>query len=204
MMLLRAALKAFAVVGAIAGLFFFTRADVVAIEHLTVERAAPIFMNCQNLTKGASSTKGLGWIELNSFQWGVGRGISSSTGGSADRESSTPSVSEIVVTKSVDKASPALTNSALQGKGDKCTLNFDKSDTNKNQPYLTLNLHNVFVSRYHISSGGDRPTESITLNFTKIEYKDKVQAATGGVLAPSSRVLMQPSPTPSPIPVKPK
>jgi type VI secretion system secreted protein Hcp len=28
------------------------------------------------------------WIEISSFQWGVGRGISSPTGGSSDREGS--------------------------------------------------------------------------------------------------------------------
>ena len=37
-----------------------------------------------------------------SFSWGVGRGISSPTGGSADRESSAPSVSEIAIRKSGD------------------------------------------------------------------------------------------------------
>jgi hypothetical protein len=40
-----------------------------------------------------------GWIEVNSFQWGVGRGISSPGTGSGDTAGSTPSVSEIVITK---------------------------------------------------------------------------------------------------------
>src|SRR6202030_4162530 len=53
--------------------------------------------------KGESQTRP-GWIEVSSFHWGVGRGISSPTGGSSDRESSAPSVSEIVVTKPTDIA----------------------------------------------------------------------------------------------------
>jgi hypothetical protein len=40
-----------------------------------------------------------GWIEINSFQWGVGRGISSTSSSSSDKEGTTPSVSEIVITK---------------------------------------------------------------------------------------------------------
>jgi type VI secretion system secreted protein Hcp len=39
-------------------------------------------------------------------------------------------------------------------------------------PYLTLTLTNNMISGYSISSGGDRPMESLTLNFTKIEYKN--------------------------------
>ncbi len=43
----------------------------------------------------------------NAQQFGVGRGISSPTGGSADREGSTPSVSEVVITKSTDRQASA-------------------------------------------------------------------------------------------------
>jgi type VI secretion system secreted protein Hcp len=37
------------------------------------------------------------------------------------------------------------------------------------------------VSGYSISSGGDRPTESVSLNFTKITY-EIAQGAVDGVL----------------------
>ena len=48
----------------------------------------PIYMNYDNKTvKGDVTAKGWeDWIELNSFQWGVGRGIASPTGGHEDRE----------------------------------------------------------------------------------------------------------------------
>ena len=61
----------------------------------------PIYMKYNDgAVKGDVTAEGHeAWIECNSFQWGVGRGISSPTGASADRESSAPSVSEIVVTK---------------------------------------------------------------------------------------------------------
>ena len=47
------------------------------------------------------------WIELNSFQFGVSRAVSSGAGG-ATRESSAPSISEIVVTKLFDSSSAKL------------------------------------------------------------------------------------------------
>ena len=55
------------------------------------------------------------WIELSSFQWGVGRGIGSAMSGQASRESSSPSVSEIVVTKRMDGSSPGLWMDAVAG-----------------------------------------------------------------------------------------
>jgi type VI secretion system secreted protein Hcp len=110
----------------------------------------------------------VGWIEVNSFQWGVGRGISSPTGGSSDREASAPSVSEIVVTKPLDVASNPLLNEALQGEGQDVTIDFTKTDKGKLSVYLSYVLTNTMISGYSLSSGGDRPQESLSFNFTKV------------------------------------
>jgi len=117
------------------------------------------------------------WIEVNSFQWGVGRGISSPTGGSSDRESSAPSVSEIVVTKPTDVSTTNLLNEALQGEGVDVTIDFCKTDKGNLQVYLNYVLNNTMISGYSISSGGDRPQESLSFNFTKIMCKDVTMGA---------------------------
>jgi type VI secretion system secreted protein Hcp len=112
------------------------------------------------------------WIELNSMQWGVGRGISSPTGGSADRESSAPSVSEIVVTKPSDISTVKLLNEALQGEGKTVKIDLCKTDKGKLEPYLQYTLTNTLISGHSFSSSGDRPMETISLNFTKVECKN--------------------------------
>ena len=67
----------------------------------------PIYMEFKGIP-GAVETHGYEkWIELNSFQYGVGRAVSSGAGGNT-RESSAPNVSEIVVTKHFDVASAKL------------------------------------------------------------------------------------------------
>ena len=134
----------------------------------------PIYMNYNSLAiKGDVTAEGHeGWVELNSFQWGVGRGISSPTGASADRESSAPSVSEITVTKATDISSPKLLNEAYQGEGQTVIIDFCKTDKGKLEVYMTYTLEDCMVRGYSISSGGDRPSESLSLNFTKIEYKN--------------------------------
>ena len=205
MTLSRLILRGSAVLGAIAGLLCFVHADAQAVEHLTLERAAPIYMKCDALTKGHSSSQGSGWIELQSFQWGVGRGVSSprdaTSGGAANRESSRPSVSEIVITKRTDAASPLFSQAALHDTRDKCELHFDKANTSNAQPYMTINLENVMVSHFSVSSGpgGDRPVESLTLNFTKIEYKNSAQTGTSGLTTSGKSILVHPSPSASPV-----
>src|SRR6059058_5931429 len=98
----------------------------------------PIYMNYDSLAiKGDVTEEGhTGWIELNSFQWGVGRGISSPTGGAADRESSAPSVSEITVTKATDISSTKMYNEALQGEGQKVLIDFCKTEKGKLEVYM--------------------------------------------------------------------
>jgi type VI secretion system secreted protein Hcp len=148
----------------------------------------PIYMNYDSLAlKGDVTEDGhKTWIELNSFQWGVGRGISSPTGGSADRESSAPSVSEITVTKATDVSSPKVLNEALQGEGKTVIIDFCKTDKGKMEVYMTYTLTNTMISGYSISSGGDRPSESLSLNFTKVEYKNIPQAAEGAASSPET------------------
>lgn len=132
----------------------------------------PIYMNYNDIKGDVTADGHDKWIEVNSFQWGVGRGISSPTGASADRESSAPSVSEIVVTKATDISSPKLLNDAYQGEGVKVVIDFCKTDKGKLEVYMTYTLEDCMISGYSISSGGDRPTESLSLNFTKIEFKN--------------------------------
>jgi type VI secretion system secreted protein Hcp len=130
----------------------------------------PIYMLYTNIPGDVTATGHEKWIECNSFQWGVGRGISAPTGGTEDREASAPSVSEIVVTKAQDIASVNLLTAALQGEGVDVTIDFTKTDKGKLETYMSYVINNTMISGYSVSSGGDRPSESLSLNFTKVQY----------------------------------
>lgn len=146
----------------------------------------PIYMK-YGAVKGDVTEEGhKQWIEVNSFQWGVGRGISSPTGGSSDRESSAPSVSEIVVTKPMDEATIALLTEALQGEGADATIDFCKTDKGKLETYLEYVLNNCLLSGFSMNSGGDRPMESLSLNFTKIQCKATQMDEKNAAGSPSS------------------
>jgi len=121
------------------------------------------------------------WITCDSLQFGVGRSISS-VGGGGDREVSNPSFSEVTLTKSTDIASAELMMQAVCGKSlGKAEIHFVQTGgtSAKGQKYLTIELDEAIVSSYSSSSGGDRPTESFSINFTKLSYQyDKFDGET--------------------------
>jgi len=131
--------------------------------------------------KGGVTTKGYETqFEVTSLQFGIGRGVGSPIGGTTNREATTPSVSEIVVTKMLDEASGGLIKEAYSGAGKaKAVISFVRTDAKGGVSYLEMTLTDVMLSGWSISSGGDKPTESLSFNFTKIETKIIPQKADG-------------------------
>jgi type VI secretion system secreted protein Hcp len=118
---------------------------------------------------GESKAEGFkNWIRLESFQYGVSRNVSSGAGGST-RESSAPNISEIVVTKYFDKSSAKLFQDSVAGTFDtKVVIKMATTTKNMTETFLTFELTDCGVSSYSLSSGGELPMESLSLNFLKI------------------------------------
>jgi type VI secretion system secreted protein Hcp len=109
------------------------------------------------------------WIELNSVQLGVGRGIAQGGGSGLNREAGKASVSEVTVTKQCDESSVYLFQEACKGLATDCEIHLTTVQKDTLQPYLQFKLTDCLISGFSTSSGGDRPTESVSLNFLKIE-----------------------------------
>ncbi|MFK0311070.1 Hcp family type VI secretion system effector [Pseudomonas sp. NPDC090233] len=137
--------------------------------------------------KGTATVSGhTDWITIDALQMGVGRSIST-TGGGLDRDTSNPSFSEIILTKSTDLASADLFMEAVCGKSlGKAEIHFVQTGgvDAKDQVFFKLELEDAIVSSYSASSNGERPSETFSINFTKISYQydsfsgDKVTVGT--------------------------
>lgn len=127
-----------------------------------------IYMQMDKIKGNVTAEGHKEWIELSSFQMGVGRAISTAVGKAKDREASAPSISEITVSKIMDESSPFLFQEATVGQAKKVTIDFVTTGASKIETYLQYVLENCMVSGYSISSGGDRPSETVSLSFTKI------------------------------------
>ena len=120
------------------------------------------------------------WIDLAQVQTGFGRSISTPTGSAQKREASNPSVSEISCSKTMDRSSPHLFKFSTTGtKGEECTIDFTRTAEGSEEVYLQLKLKDTLITSYSVSSGGDRPSESLALNYTDIEVKYTKMGETG-------------------------
>ncbi|WP_208279817.1 type VI secretion system tube protein Hcp [Massilia oculi] len=133
-----------------------------------------ILLKFAKTIKGTSTVSGHdGWITIDSIQLGVGRAISSS-GGGADRDTSNPSFSEISLSKATDIASADLFMQAVCGMSlGKAEIHFIQTGgaDKKEQVFLKMDLEEAIISSYSVNSGGERPSETFSINFTRISYQ---------------------------------
>jgi len=144
----------------------------------TPVKGAGEFLRLDGIGGSSTDKSHTGWIEVSSFQWGVGRAdtsaIGSATGGAGAGK---VTIHDIRITKTLDSASPLLFRAAAAG-GHLKTAQLDFVRADKSVVYQ-IKLTDVVISSYSKSSGGDRPTESLTLTFTKIEVTYTKQNADG-------------------------
>ena len=115
------------------------------------------------------------YIEVDSFQLGLGRHIASARGTST-REGGEVSISEITCTKATDGTTVKLFEQACTGKlNKKVDIKFLRTGSGEPQEFLSFELQGTGISGMSFSAsggGGDsRPMESLSFNFDKIKIK---------------------------------
>lgn len=104
-------------------------------------------------------------IVIESFSMGIA-GAPGSAGG--------PQFSDLSLTKYLDKASPLLMLKCAQGAPiPMAVLTCKSAGGDKPVNFYVIRLKNVFVTSVSAggAAGGDRPTESFSLNFSEIEWE---------------------------------
>ncbi len=118
-------------------------------------------------------------IQIMSFSFGVSNSGTGSVGTGSG--ASKASFSDLSVTKYADKSSPNFFINCVNGAHhEKAILHIRKAGENP-QEYLTITMEEVFITSFsHAGAdGGGLPTESATLNFSKMEVAYKPQKADG-------------------------
>lgn len=124
------------------------------------------------------------WIDILSVSHGISRPMSAGATG-ATRQRAAATYGDVVVVKELDKSSPKLMESLSTGAViPTMALSVTRASADgTSTPYLQWELKNVMVTAYRISgatSGEDRPTETISLNYEEIKVTYTEQdAATG-------------------------
>jgi type VI secretion system secreted protein Hcp len=117
-----------------------------------------------------------GWSDIGSFNQGLHK---PGSGTGVQRRRSDVEFGDVLITKSLDKASPKLAESVCKGKVfPKVQIHVTRSYTDKGrQTYYLYELTNAMVVSYAVSGAcqsDDVPLEEVVLNFEaiKVEYKE--------------------------------
>ncbi len=145
------------------------------------------FLKLDGIEGESTDSQHKGWIEIDSFSWGVSNTQSSATGGGGAGK---VSVSDIVVTKSTDSTSPLLFERCVRGSHIKTgTLACRKAGGTQMElrkaggtqmEFLTLNLTDVDLTA--VTENGGRnglPTETLSLAFAQVSIPQPDQSHKG-------------------------
>jgi type VI secretion system secreted protein Hcp len=130
-----------------------------------------IYMDFDGIKGEATQEDHKQWIDILSLSWGAGRSVSTTAGSASNREASEPHLSDVQIVKLFDDSSTDLFVNACTGNEGK-TVKIELTTTGSpSKTYCTYTLSNALISSYSVSSSGDRPTESVGISFTKLEFK---------------------------------
>jgi type VI secretion system secreted protein Hcp len=137
------------------------------------------FLKIDGIEGESKDAKHKGSIDISSFSWSeMQTGTSSSGGGSG---SGKVAMQDAHFTMTVSKASPKIMLACANGEHFKRAVLTCRKAGKDQQEFLKYTFSDLLVSSFQTggSSGGVSPTETFTLNFSKIEVEYKEQQAAG-------------------------
>jgi len=140
-----------------------------------------MFLKIDGIEGESRDSKHKNEIQILSFSVGASQPGSAGIGGGSGVGKA--QFQDLHVTKYVDKASPKLFEALATGKHTPTVTLVCRKAGGEQHEYLKWTLSEVLVSSIQISgSGGEAtPSESITMNFAKIEVEYKAQDEKGGL-----------------------
>ena len=144
--------------------------------------AVDYFLKIDGIDGESQDDRHKGEIEVLSFSWGESQAgaVAHGGGGGAGKVS----MQDFHFTMKSSKASPKLFLHCATGQHIKeATLTARKAGERPIE-YLKYKLTDILVSSYQIGSGGDTPSEEVSLNFTKLEVEYRTQNADGSLGSP--------------------
>ncbi|MGZ5199691.1 MAG: Hcp family type VI secretion system effector [Telluria sp.] len=145
--------------------------------------AIDVYLQIDGIKGESQDDKHKDWIECKSVSWSVTqpKSATASTGGGHTAER--VEMSDIVITKLADLATPILLQTCAAGKTiPKAKLEFMRADGNGERvKYFEVQLENVLIGDVSPAvSEGDFMQENVGLKFSKVKYMYTQQKVGGG------------------------
>lgn len=154
-----------------------------------------IYMHVAGVQGDSEDSMNTGAIEVMSLSFGGTMPLSGSRSGAGSGAVADVSMSEVNISKLMDKSTVPLLGDNWTGKHyEKIFFKFYRSEAEQRVMYLEMMLEHVVISSYALSGGGDIPVESLSMNYGAISVKytptSKETGKAGGqpVIATYSRI----------------
>lgn len=136
--------------------------------------AVDMFLKIDGIDGEASDEAHSNWIDVLSVDWGAMQTPARANLAPPQRDAvrqrpGRVKYGDITLTKSYDKSSPKLVEACAKGTHiPSIVLELTTSEADGSR-YMRVELQDVIISSYGIDATGDRPMESISLNFAKVK-----------------------------------
>ena len=133
----------------------------------------PAYLNMPPLEGESTEANHKKWVIIQTMTSGISRSLPK---GARDhqRTKGETTLSDVGVTRELDKSSPKLQEAAANGTFfEEVVIDFCGTVNNKQETYLQYKLSDCIVTSYNVhatQSGDPLPTEQFSLNYTKAEW----------------------------------
>lgn len=155
------------------------------LSRLVIPDGARFFLLPANIQGESTYRRYENWIEISSFSWGSTQ--TGKPGGGGGMGAGKVVFNELVVAKGIDRASPKLAEANWKGTHLKDAVLAVVQGHEPAVEVYRIKLSDVLISSYQVglsSSSDQLGTESLSLNFTKIELTYRRQKPDGSLEAP--------------------
>lgn len=146
--------------------------------------AVDYFLKIKDIEGESTDAKHKNEIDVLSWSWSESQSgtFASAGGGGAGKVN----MNDLAFTMNVNKASPAILLACANGKHIETALLTCRKAGTEQQEYLKITFTDLLVSSFQTggSSGDIVPVDSVSLNFSKIEYSYAPQNKKGGLDTP--------------------
>jgi type VI secretion system secreted protein Hcp len=133
---------------------------------------------------GQSTVSGhLKELEINSFSFSMRLPMTSNQISNKERSAGRPDISDMALSRYLDSGSPLIMQQLVTANPiPAATLTVMRIDNGVPLNLITYVMHDVYVTSYQVGggSGGGTPSETLSLNFSKLTSNYDVQKKEGG------------------------
>jgi type VI secretion system secreted protein Hcp len=138
------------------------------------------FIKIDGIEGESTDEKHAGWIEVTSYNTGLAQTVSSTASSAGGASAERADFQDFSITKQIDKASPKLAVACADGTHiGSIVVELCRSGTDKVK-FMEYKMTNCIISGTSTTGGGEFPTESVTIDFGKIEWSYTQQKRKGG------------------------